>query len=273
MAAEILINVRPLETRVAYVQAGVLSDLKIERKSSPTMVGTIHRGTVIRVLPGMQAAFVDIGLDKAAFLYVGDIRDDLDSDSFLFQEVDRDEPLDTTSTEDEEKHRTVAIKTPIQDLLKEGQSIMVQVAKDPLGTKGARITTHLSLPGRFVVYLPTIRHLGISRRIENEAERDRLKQTVLKLTPAGGVIVRTAGEGATEEQLKTDIEYLDKLAKEIIKNYEKKKSVGLIHAELDVELRALRDLMNEDVTAVWVDDLEVHKKVSRFVSQIGRAHV
>ncbi len=267
MAAEILINVRPLETRVAYVQAGVLSDLKIERKSSPTLVGTIHRGTVIRVLPGMQAAFVDIGLDKAAFLYVGDIRDDLDSDSFLFQEVDRDEPLDTTP-EEEDKPRATAIKTPIQDLLKEGQSILVQVAKDPLGTKGARITTHLSLPGRFVVYLPTVRHLGISRRIENEEERERLKQTVLKLSPAGGVIVRTAGEGATDEQLKTDIEYLDRLAKEIIKNYDKRKSVGLIHQELDVELRALRDLMNEDVTAVWVDDLEVHKKVSRFVSQL-----
>ncbi len=267
MAAEILINVRPLETRVAYVQAGVLTDLKIERKSSPTLVGSIHRGTVMRVLPGMQAAFVDIGLDKAAFLYVGDIRDDLDSESFLFQEAEREGPLELVSPEDE-KARTATPKTPIQDLLKEGQSLIVQVAKDPLGTKGARITTHLSLPGRFVVYLPTIRHLGISRRIEAEAERDRLKSLVTKLSPAGGVIVRTAGEGATEEQLKTDIEYLDRLAKEVIKNFEKRKSVGLVHQELDVELRALRDLMNEDVTAVWVDDLEVHRKVSRFVSQL-----
>jgi len=268
MAAEILINVRPQETRVAYVEAGVLTDLKIERKTSPTLVGSVHRGTVIRVLPGMQAAFVDIGLDKAAFLYVGDIREDVDSDAYPFSDVDRDEPLSTGDEERSPERLSSASKTPIQDLLKEGQSILVQVAKDPLGTKGARLTTHVSLPGRFIVYLPTIRHLGISRRIENEDERERLKALVQKMNPQGGVIVRTAGEGATEEQLRTDIEYLDRLSKEIFKNYEKKKSPGMIHSELDVELRALRDLMNEDVTAVFVDDEEVHKKVAKFVSQL-----
>jgi ribonuclease G len=268
MAAEILINVRPNETRVAYVESGTLTDLKIERKTSPTLVGSIHRGTVIRVLPGMQAAFVDIGLDRAAFLYVGDIRADVDSDSYPFSEIDREEPLPTSDDEGSNSERISQGKTPIQDLLKEGQSILVQVAKDPLGTKGARLTTHISLPGRFVVYLPTIRHLGISRRIENEAERDRLKATVQKLNPAGGVIVRTAGEGATADQLRADVEYLDRLGKEIFKTYEKKKSPGLIHAEIDVELRALRDMMSEEVSAVWVDDEEVHKKVSKFVSQL-----
>ncbi|WII73075.1 ribonuclease E/G [Bdellovibrio sp. 22V] len=224
MSAEILINVRPQETRVAYVEAGVLTDLKIERKTSPTLVGSIHRGTVIRVLPGMQAAFVDIGLEKAAFLYVGDIREDVD-DNFL-SDVDRDEPLDEG---DDEKIPTHHNKTPIQDLLKEGQSILVQVAKDPLGTKGARLTTHLSLPGRFVVFLPTVRHLGISRRIEDEGERERLRKLVQKINPSGGVIVRTAGEGASEEMLKADIEYLDRLSKEIFKNYEKKKTPGNVH--------------------------------------------
>lgn len=268
MAAEILINVRPNETRVAYVESGTLTDLKIERKTSPTLVGSVHRGTVIRVLPGMQAAFVDIGLDRAAFLYVGDIREDVDSDAYPFSEIDRDEPLSTSDEEGPNHERIVANKTPIQDLLKEGQSILVQVAKDPLGTKGARLTTHVSLPGRFVVYLPTIRHLGISRRIENEEERERLKNIVQKINPQGGVIVRTAGEGATEEQLRADIEYLDRLGKEIFKNYEKKKSPGLIHSEIDVELRALRDMMSEEVTAVWVDDEDVHKKVTKFVSQL-----
>ncbi len=262
MSAEILINVRPQETRVAYVEGGILSDLKIERKTSPTLVGSIHRGTVIRVLPGMQAAFVDIGLEKAAFLYVGDIREDVD-DNFL-SSVDREEPLDEG---DDDKPHTHQVKTPIQDLLKEGQSILVQVAKDPLGTKGARLTTHLSLPGRFVVFLPTVRHLGISRRIEDEAERDRLRQLVQKINPSGGVIVRTAGDGASEEMLKADIEYLDRLSKEIFKHYEKKKTPGALHTELDVELRALRDLMSEDVTSVWVDDVEVQKKVVKFVSQ------
>ncbi len=268
MAAEILINVKPQETRVAYVEAGVLTDLKIERKTSPTMVGTVHRGTVIRVLPGMQAAFVDIGLEKAAFLYVGDIREDLDSNSYVLGEVDRDEPLTEDLDDDKLPSQSVSSKTPIQDLLKEGQSIMVQVSKDPLGTKGARLTTHISLPGRFVVYLPTVRHLGVSRRIENESERDRLRQLVQKINPSGGVIVRTAGEAASAESLNADIEYLDRLGKEIFKNYEKRKSPGLVHAELDVELRALRDMMNETVSAVWVDDVEVHKKIVKFVSQL-----
>ncbi|MNJ91126.1 Ribonuclease G [compost metagenome] len=265
MSAEILINVRPQETRVAYVDAGILADFKIERKGSPTLVGSIHRGTVIRVLPGMQAAFVDIGLDKAAFLYVGDIREDVD-DNFL-SSVDRDEPMEMDGDDEKLPHQHHHIKTPIQDLLKEGQSILVQVAKDPLGTKGARLTTHLSLPGRFVVFLPTVRHLGISRRIEDEEERERLRKLVQKINPSGGVIVRTAGEGASEEMLKADIEYLDRLSKDIFKNYEKKKTPGNVHIELDVELRALRDLMSENVTTVWVDDVEVHKKVVKFVSQ------
>ncbi|PIS10130.1 MAG: Rne/Rng family ribonuclease, partial [Bdellovibrio sp. CG10_big_fil_rev_8_21_14_0_10_47_8] len=170
MSAEILINVRPQETRVAYVEAGVLSEFKIERKTSPTLVGSIHRGKVIRVLPGMQAAFVDIGLEKAAFLYVGDIREDFDEG---YADPDRDEPIAADQDKDPSNEPP---KVPIQELLTEGQHILVQVAKDPIGTKGARLTTHISLPGRFIVYLPTVRHLGISRRIESEEERERLKQ-------------------------------------------------------------------------------------------------
>lgn len=262
MAAEILINVRPLETRVAYVESGILMDLKVERKSSPTWVGTVHRGIVTRVLPGMQAAFVDIGLEKAAFLYVGDILTEEGKEFF----ADDD---DHKAQDDNQDYRSSRdIKTPIQDLIKEGQHLMVQVAKDPLGTKGARITTHISLPGRGIVYMPYVKHIGISRKIEEENEKERLKRLVQKINPTGGVIVRTAAEGATEEALRSDIEYLDRLGKEIQKNYEKKKTAGLVHAELDVELRALRDLMNEEVTTVWVDDEEVYKKVSKFVTQL-----
>ncbi len=268
MSAEILINVRPGETRVAYVEAGTLIDLKIERKTSPTLVGSIHRGKVIRVLPGMQAAFVDIGLEKAAFLYVGDIREDFDEGFQEERDENLDENLDLIDEQEPFKRNSSVIKTPIQDLINEGQHILVQVAKDPMGTKGARLTTHVSLPGRFIVYLPTIRHLGISRKIENEQERDRLKAIVQKANPSGGVIVRTAGEAASDESLKTDIEYLDRLSKEIFKNYEKRKSTGLLHQEIDVELRALRDLMNEDVITVWVDDLESHKRVEKFVGQL-----
>lgn len=265
MAAEILINVRPLETRVAYVESGILMDLKVERKSSPTWVGTIHRGIVTRVLPGMQAAFVDIGLEKAAFLYVGDILTE-EGKEFFADDDDHENKNNEDNREDYRSSRE--IKTPIQDLIKEGQHLMVQVAKDPLGTKGARITTHISLPGRGVVYMPYVKHVGISRKIEEETEKERLKKLVQKINPSGGVIVRTAAEGASEESLRSDIEYLDRLGKEIQKNYEKKKTAGLVHAEIDVELRALRDLMSEDVTTVWVDDEEVYKKVSKFVTQL-----
>jgi ribonuclease G len=269
VAAEILINIRPQETRVAYVEGGQLMDFKVERKTSPTMVGSIYRGKVMRVLPGMQAAFVDIGLDKAAFLYVDDIRGDLDAEGFL-SELDTEDPL---SSEPETQAPTIVNKVQIQELVKEGQYILVQVAKDPLGTKGARITTHLSLPGRYVVYLPTVRHLGVSRKIEQEEERQRLKNLVQKtMTPtgsvAGGVIVRTAGEGAVEESLCADILYLDRLSAEIFKKYEKKQGVGLIHSELDVELRALRDMLSEDVASVYVDNQESYQKITEFVAQL-----
>lgn len=268
MSAEILINVRPQETRVAYVESGTLTDLKIERKTSPTLVGSIHRGVVLRVLPGMQAAFVDIGMEKAAFLYVGDIREDFDSETVLVNEEDRESEDLLCDNEVDKVSPTNKSYIPIQDLIKEGQAILVQVSKDPLGTKGARLTTHISLPGRFVVYLPNVRHLGVSRRIENENERERLKNLIQRLNlSSGGIIVRTAGEGASEELLKADIEYLDRMGKDIFKNYDKKKTPGIIHTELDVELRALRDLMSEKVSCVWVDDLEVHKKVVKFVSQ------
>ncbi len=262
MSAEILINVRPQETRVAYLDSGIITDLKIETKSSPTLVGSIYRGKVTRVLPGMQAAFVDIGLEKAAFLYVGDIQDELDHG--LTKETEEDDYFDDLSAES----FSPAPKGPIQDLIKEGQYILAQVAKDPIGTKGARITTHLSLPGRFVVLMPSMRHFGVSRRISEQPERERLRQIVQGFKFSGGVIVRTAGESATEDQLRMDIDYLSRLGEEILKSHEKKKNIGLIHAELDVEQRALRDMLNENVTCVWIDDVEVHKKVKNFVAQL-----
>lgn len=267
MAAEILINVRPNLTRVAYLEDGTLNDLKIERRGSPTLVGSIYRGRVVRVLPGMQAAFVDIGLDRAAFLYVADVRTNIDSEPRLYfdQEEGEEETPDNNDKED-------VPRSLIQDLLHEGQMIMVQVAKDPLGTKGARITTHISLAGRHVVYMPTIKHLGISRRIGDEAERERLKKIVESLKPKGGVIIRTACEGASSEDLGADLDYLGRMWSEVEKSFEKKKSPGLIHAEIDVELRALRDLLNERVQKVIVDDPKVHKKVLNFINQFMPKH-
>ncbi len=266
VSSEILISVRPNETRVGYLENGVLVDLMIDRKTSPTLVGSIHRGKVIRVLPGMQAAFVDIGLDRAAFLYVGDVRGDIDTEaSDLFDDRNTDEDEEGNQTAQAE--HTTENKPRIQELLSEGQSIMVQVAKDPLGSKGARITTHISLPGRHVVYMPTLNHQGVSRKIEDSGERDRLRALVEKLNPKGGVIVRTAGEGATEQSIKADLDYLSRLWEEVSKHYEKRKNPGLVHAEPDVELRALRDMLSEEINRVLVDDAESHRKVVNFLGQ------
>lgn len=268
MAAEILINVRPIETRVAYIENSVLTDLKIDRKTSPTLVGSIHRGKVIRVLPGMQAAFVDINLDRAAFLYVGDVRGDMESDSHDFYESNQESNSNTSLIEEMADKQDPNINKPkIQELLTEGQQIMVQVAKDPLGSKGARITTHISLPGRNLVYMPTLNHFGVSRRIEDPQERERLKNIIDSIKIPGGVIVRTAGEGATETSLKNDLDYLQRLWKEIEQNYDKKKQPGLVHNELSVELRSLRDLLNEDVDRVVIDDARVYENVLEFVTQ------
>ncbi len=272
MASEILINVRPNQTRVAYVENGILCDLKVERKRAPTSVGSVFKGKVVRVLPGMQAAFVDIGLDRAAFLYVGDIRADVDSEKYFHEEPE----LDAT-VEDFEASNLNVLEPPlletevpslqIQELVKEGQMVLVQVAKDPLGTKGARITTHISLPGRMLVYMPTLEHIGISRRISSEDEKERLKKLIESLNPRGGVIVRTAGEGADPVTIKQDLDYLQRTWKEVLKNYDKRKTPGLVYSEIDVELRALRDLLNESVENVIVDDSKAYKKVVSFVSQ------
>lgn len=266
MAAEILIHVRPNLTRVAYVEDGVLSDLKIERQESPTLVGSIFKGKVVRVLPGMQAAFVDIGLDRAAFLYVADVRNDLQGEPRIYLD-DEDDDGESGSDSDSQGPRV-----SIQDLLREGQVILAQVSKDPLGTKGARITTHISLAGRHVVYMPTVAHLGISRKIADEEERERLRKIVREINPDGGVIIRTACEGASKEELKMDLDYLGRLWADVEKAYEKRKTPGLVHPEIDVELRALRDLLSPKVERVIVDDPKSHKKVLAFINQFMPKH-
>lgn len=256
---QILINVNSFETRVAYLEKGNLVDFKIERKLSPTLVGTIHKGKVIRVLPGMQAAFVDIGLERAAFLYVGDVRDEATSINKMVEAAE--------GSEDEQLPEIIENKPKIQELLQQGQSILVQVAKDPVGTKGARITTHVSLAGRKIVYLPTLSHLGISRKIELEEERERLKELLESTELNGGVIVRTAGEGMTEDELVADIGYLQKIWKEIQQSYSAEKGYGLIYSEVDFELRVLRDLLNPQVQQVIIDNEESHIKAHDFVTQ------
>ena len=257
-----------METRLAYIENGVLTDLKIERSTSPTLVGSIHRGKVLRVLPGMQAAFVDVGLDRTAFLYVGDVRPDLEGPRSILEEEPEEDKEDPMILEPPEPGLDAEeVKVPIQDLIKQGQFLLVQVAKDPLGTKGARITTHVSLPGRHIVFMPTLRHFGISRRIEGDSERNRLLKIIEKLPPEGGIIVRTAGEGASEDSLRSDYEYLDRLWKEIFKNYEKRKTPGAVYNETEVTQKTLRDWLSDDVSRVLIDDEREYRNVQKFMSQ------
>lgn len=190
MTENILINVTPFETRVALVEQGAVQELHIERSIQRGHVGNLYLGKVVRVLPGMQSAFIDIGLERAAFIHVADLR------------------------QNRSERNSGTPPTPIEKLLFEGQSLMVQVTKDPLGSKGARVSTHLSIAGRMLVYLPHEPYVGISQKIENEEDRNTLRDQVQRLMSpdeSGGFIVRTQAEGATEEELRADQAYLNKL--------------------------------------------------------------
>lgn len=259
MAKDMVINTTSHETRVAILENGHIAELYIERSRERGLVGNIYQGRVIRVLPGMQAAFVDIGLDKAAFLYVADVLDEMDA---VAQFVEGSGPL----AEENERPEPTPLP-PIADLLHEGQELLVQIAKEPLGTKGARITAHISLPGRHLVYMPTVDHIGISRRIENEEEKDRLRTIVELIRPPGsGFIVRTAAEGKSEKDLLADMEFLIGLWDGIVQRKEGKKAPALIHSDLDVTSKVLRDLLTDEVDRIVVDKQEEYDKVTRFIA-------
>jgi ribonuclease G len=260
MGKELVINTTSHETRVALLENRHIAELYIERSRERGIVGNIYKGKVIRVLPGMQAAFVDIGMEKAAFLYVADVLDEMEAvEQFIEGGINHANPEEETT-----KERPPL--PPIEELLQEGQEILAQVAKEPLGTKGARITSQISLPGRHLVYMPTVDHIGISRRIENEAERERLRKIIEGIRPKGtGFIVRTAAEGKSEEDLKADMEFLVALWQEIVRRKEKKGAPCLIHSDLDVTCKVLRDILTEDVDRIVVDSQEEYNKIVRFI--------
>jgi len=244
------------------MESGKLVELHIDRGRNRGFVGNVYLGKVVRVLPGMQAAFVDVGLERAAFLYVGDIYPE-----FLDKPFEQ-APVDPEETVAEEVPRATPRKgqPPIQDLLKEGQQIMVQVSKDPIGTKGARLTTHVTLPGRYIVYMPTVEHVGISRRIEREKERRRLRDLVEKHRPKGaGFIVRTVCADQPDKILMQDMDYLLKTWDKILAAAKTKKAPALLHADYGLTLRFLRDNMTSDVNRVIVDTREEHERVKTFM--------
>jgi len=245
MKEEILFNVTPQESRAAVLENGMLQELFIERSSSRGLVGNIYRGKVIRVLPGMQAAFINIGRERSAFLHAAEIL-----------------PV----VADEELSDEKILPPDITELLHDGQTITVQVIKDELGSKGARLTTHLTIPSRYLVLMPDNDHIGVSQRIEDEQERQRLKD-ILKRDEKDttGYIVRTVAEGASGEELIRDSEFLAKLWKKIKIKIQKVKAPSLVHEDLDLALRFVRDLVPSDVEKIRIDSESVHKRLSEFL--------
>ncbi|MBN2724327.1 MAG: Rne/Rng family ribonuclease [Deltaproteobacteria bacterium] len=269
----LLINTDGPEHRVALVENGSLAELYIERKLNGSNVGNIYKGRIVRVMPGMQAAFVDIGMEKAAFLYITDvvggripsrIRLYLDPGTDGEDVLDDDEEL----LELEDDNEPPFIMPRIEELLSPGQDILVQVAKDPLGTKGSRVTGYVTLPGRHIVYMPYVDHIGISRKIEDEEERERLKDIVENLRQGnqGGFIVRTVCEGQSQPKIKNDMDYLNLLWRTILDRYNSQSAPSLIYCELDLIVRCVRDLMNNDIDACYVDSTEHLTRVTEFVS-------
>jgi len=271
MSEEILINVTPQETRVAVVENGLLQEVYIERSQKRGIVGNIFKGKVSRVLPGMQAAFIDIGLARTGFLHTSDIVGSQDE-----KNADIKNPADV----------------PIDSLLREGQEILVQVVKDPLGTKGARLTTRLSIPSRYLVFIPDNPGIGISQRIEDEVERERLREVISSFNSRydrllsgnsnvvvhkalqesdmlgkGGFIVRTAAEGVAAEDIHKDIEFLHKIWDSSVVRAENTYAPGIVYEDLPLVMRTMRDLVNDEIEKIRIDSRETYHRVMEFSKQ------
>ncbi|GAA3973108.1 ribonuclease G [Allohahella marinimesophila] len=257
MTEEILVNVTPVETRVAVVENGMLQEVYIERSRRRGIVGNIYKGVVVRVLPGMEAAFVDIGLERAAFIHVSEL---------------------TGNGNGEGNGRSVEIG----GLLREGQELVVQVTKDPIGTKGARLTTHLSIPSRYLVYMPGTDHIGISQRIENEMERERLKLLIQTCvddgllaedeakdasTASSGFIIRTAAEGVGSEEFTADIMYLRRLWRAVYRKLQSVKPPAVVYEDLSLYARTLRDLVRPETEKIRIDSKEGYQRAIEFTDQ------
>ena len=260
LGSEIIVNVTGRENRVALMENGQLAELHISRGRDRGFVGNVYIGKVVRVLPGMQAAFVEIGLERAAFLYVGDIYKEL-------LDVGDEDNGEAPLSKDEARSAPRVGKPAIQDLIKEGQEIVVQIAKDPIGTKGARVTTHITLPGRYLVFMPTVSNVGISRRIESDSERKRLKAFISKNRPKGaGFIVRTVCKDQTNETLQQDMDYLLGAWKKIQEQARSRRAPYTIHEDYGLVVGFLRDNMTDNIDRIVIDSNEEFDKVDSFIT-------
>lgn len=248
MTAELLVNITPSETRVACIDGGILQEIHIEREARRGIVGNIYKGRVSRVLPGMQAAFVDIGLEKAAFLHASDIM-----------------PHTECVAGDEQKNFSVR---DISELVRQGQDLVVQVVKDPLGTKGARLTTDITLPSRYLVFMPGASHVGVSQRIESEAERDRLKKVVSAYCDElGGYIIRTAAEGVGEVELASDAAFLKRLWIKVIERRKRNQTRCRLYGEVALSQRILRDFAGAALDRIRIDSRLTYEHLVEFTGE------
>lgn len=266
MSTSLIINVGPSETRVALVENGLPIEIHVDRLTDRGVVGNVYRGRVVRVLPGMQAAFVEIGLDRTAFLYV----DDAMPKPVGPAEGEDDAEAPADSGEPRPNHGRRGFRAGpvgnIADVVRTGQEILVQVQKEPIGTKGARLTRHVSIPGRHLVYLPFSEHIGVSRRIEDQAERERLRGILTAANAlGGGFIVRTAAEGVEGDVLAREATVLRQIWADVAKRGEQGSTPRLVFADLDLALRAARDLFDEDVERIVIDSAEDFERVRDFV--------
>jgi ribonuclease G len=263
MATDLIINATSFEIRIALIEHGNLVEFYLERPTEKGLVGNIYKGKVVRVLPGMQAAFVDIGLERTGFLYVDDIHVNRADFEKRYQNPDEDDCLCNEAPE------SLSNRIPgksIDDLLVEGQELLVQICKEPMGSKGARLTGHITLPCRNLVFMPMTDHIGVSRKIEDEEIRETLRHDIEKLRPAGtGFIVRTVAEGASNEELEADMEFLLHLWSEILDREAKAGCMTLVYEDLDIILRVVRDIFSPNIDRVVVDDRRTYERVINFV--------
>lgn len=263
MSSDILVNVTREEIRVGLLEGGQVVEFYVERKRDASLVGNIYKGKVVKILPGMQSAFVDIGLEKAAFLYVADIMTDIEDYASFLEEEYKNNPLEHSVEIVSKRGRQ---DLPIEEILHEGQDMLVQVSKDPIGSKGARVTSYVTFPGRYLVLMPNVEHIGISRRISDETERTRLRGIVENIRPKGyGLIIRTVSDGCTEEELKKDLEFLILLWENIQKKRDRVAAPSLLYSDLDLAFRSVRDLMSHDVERLIIDGEDEYERIRDFV--------
>ncbi|MFT5442803.1 MAG: ribonuclease G, partial [Myxococcota bacterium] len=263
MQNEIVINADPGETRVAILERSTFTELYIERDNDRSVVGNVIKGRVSRVLPGMQAAFVDIGLEKAGFLYVGDYYPVLEKNKANGGEA---------SNGKQRRYGRGSTPPKIETVLREGQEVVVQIAKEPIGTKGARITSNISIPGRHLVLTPGAGRVGVSRRIDSDKERRRLREIVERLrTDDLGFIIRTAGHGVRESDLEADIKYLTSVWNKIKAKMETETSPSVLYSELQLPLKMIRDFANAETSKIAIDSKPVYEELKSFVDEFVAA--